>query len=62
MGISLQTYFENFDYNSQNVLSNNNVLLVGKKNNSLLAMDFINMLLLLILKLIYKHLNQLKLS
>ena len=36
MGISLQTYFENFDYNSQNVLSNNNFLLVGKKNNSAL--------------------------
>ncbi len=34
MGISLQTYFENFDYNSQNVLSNNNSLLESSKRNS----------------------------
>ena len=33
MGISLQTYFENFDYNSQNVLSNDTSLLESSKNN-----------------------------
>jgi hypothetical protein len=33
MGISLQTYFENFDYNSQNVLSNNSSLLESSKKN-----------------------------
>ena len=36
MGISLQTYFENFDYNSENVLSNNSSLLESSKKNSAL--------------------------
>jgi hypothetical protein len=33
MGISLQTYFENFDYNSQYALSNDTSLLESSKNN-----------------------------